>query len=73
MSRKSNDVSQAPEAPQFALGATVDEAKAAAEIEQSPIPGPGGIINRLTNQQWQFPRAATDSEISRDTHGLPNG
>jgi hypothetical protein len=58
---------------QFNLGATTSEAKLAAEIEQSPIPDPGAIVDRLSNQQWQMPRAATDSEISRDTHGLPNG
>ena len=59
--------------PQYQMGATSDEAKLAAEVSNSRIPGPGGIVKRLENQQWQIPRAATDSEISRDTHGLPNG
>jgi hypothetical protein len=70
---KANDESQSPVQPQYQLGATSDEAKMSAQIARSPIPGPGGIVSRLENQQWQFPRAQTDSEISRDTHGLPNG
>lgn len=73
MSRKSNDVSQAPESPQYQLGATSDEAKLAAQIAQNDIPGPGAITDRLNNQQWQMPRASVDSEINRDGHGLPNG
>ncbi len=66
MRRKTNDISQSDEAPQFALGATSNEAAMAAQVAASPIPDPGA----LTNQQWQFPRAATDSEISRDMHGI---
>lgn len=58
--------------PQYQLGVTSDEAKMSAQIARNPIPGPGGIVDRL-GQQWQLPRAQTDSEISRDTHGLPNG
>lgn len=69
---KPNDVSQSPVTPQFQLGATADEAAVASQVARSPIPGPGGIVGRL-GQQWQLPRAQTDSEISRDTHGLPNG
>ena len=59
--------------PQYQLGATSDEAQTAARIARPQLPGPGAIADRLANQQWQLPRAATDSEISRDTHGLPNG
>ena len=74
MSRtKTNDVSQTPPAMQFNLGATTSEAKLAAEIEQSPIPDPGAIVDRLSNQQWQMPRAdipkaSPDATISRDMH-----
>jgi hypothetical protein len=59
--------------PQYQLGATSDEAEMENRVAKLPIPGPGDIANQLANQQWQFPRAATDSQISRDTHGLPNG
>ena len=70
---KPNDVSQAPTAPQYQLGATSSEAEMHQEITDSPLEGPGGIVKRLENQQWQISRASPDSEISRDTHGLPNG
>jgi hypothetical protein len=70
---KANDESQSPVQPQYQLGATSDEAKMANQIARNSTPGPGAIVERLANQQWQFPRAATDSEINRDGHGLPNG
>jgi len=73
MSRKVNDVSQSPEAPQFQLGATSDEAAIAAQITRNPLEGPGGIVSRLAGLQWEIPRASPDASISRDGHGLPNG
>lgn len=63
-----NDVSEAPESPQFQLGPTTDSAKMALQIQRSPLEGPGGIVQRL-GQQFQLPRASVDSEINRDTHG----
>lgn len=68
MTRLQNDVSQAPDAPQFQLGATSDEAATNLQIQRSPLEGPGGIVKRL-GQQFQMPRASVDSEINRDTHG----
>ena len=67
-----------PQSPQFQLGATSDEAEMEAQIANSPIPGPGGIVKRLQSQQWSLPRnddanAEPYAHISRDTHGLPNG
>ncbi len=59
--RKPNDVSQAPEAPQYQLGPTSDEAKMHQEITKDPLEGPGGIVSRLTAQQWQLPRAQPDA------------
>lgn len=67
-----NDETQAPNQPQYTLGATANEAKLSTQIARNSIPGPGGIVDRL-GQQFTLPRAATDSEVSRDTHGLPNG
>ena len=67
---KQNDVSQPPVSPAFQLGATSDEAETAAQIANSPIPGPGAIVDRLANQQWTLPRSSPDSEISRDLHGI---
>ena len=72
MSRKVNDVSQSPEAPQFTLGATSEEAAIAAQITRNPLEGPGNIVDRL-GYQFQIPRASVDSQISMDGHGLPNG
>lgn len=57
--------------PQYQMGATSDEAYDF--IHSTKLPGPGAIAMRLQNQQWQLPRAEPDSQISRDTHGLPNG
>jgi hypothetical protein len=59
-----NDISQAPTAPQYQLGATSDEAKMASQIAKSPIPGPGGIVERL-GQQFQYPRASPDAQMSQ--------
>jgi hypothetical protein len=58
--------------PQYTLGATADEAETHAQIVRSPLQGPGGIV-KVLGQQYTLPRAQPDSEISRDTHGLPNG
>jgi hypothetical protein len=63
-----NDESQAPVSPQYQMGATANEAKMSAQIARSPIPGPGGIVERL-GQQFQLPRASTDASITRDMHG----
>lgn len=74
---KTNDVSQSPDQPQFALGISSDEAVTRMRLARSPLEGPGGIV-KLLGQQYQLPRAdnphaETDATISRDTHGLPNG
>ena len=66
------DASQAPVSPQYQLGATSSDAEMANQIAKNPIPGPGGIVERLANQQWQLPRAEPDSQMSRD-HGTPHG
>jgi hypothetical protein len=76
--KRTTDVSQSPTTPQYPLGVTADEAKLAAEIANSPIAGPGGIVERLSNQQWSLPRsdnptASPDATISRDGHGTQNG
>lgn len=59
-----NDPSQSPVSPQYQLGATADEAKMASQISSSPIPGPGGIVERL-GQQFQYPRASPDAQMSQ--------
>ena len=69
---KQTDVSQDPNTPQFQLGATSDEAAMHSQLVRSPLEGPGAIVGRM-GQQFTLPRAQPDSEISRDTHGLPNG
>lgn len=67
---KSND--QADVQPQFQMGATADEAKMYQQLVHSPLEGPGGIVNRLTNQQWEISRAQPDASMSRD-HSTPYG
>lgn len=74
---KTNDPSQSPVTPQFQLGATSSDAEMKNRIAKLPIPGPGGIVERMTkdqlaNQQWQLPRAEPDASMSRD-HGTPYG
>ena len=69
---KTTDPSQAPDSPQYQLGATSDEAAMANQIAHSKVGGPGDIVARLGNQQWQFPRAEPDASMSRD-HGTPYG
>jgi hypothetical protein len=64
-----NNPTQSPVTPQYQMGATSNEAEMHAQIAKSPIPGPGAIVQRL-GQQFQLPRAGTDSEISRDLHGI---
>ena len=56
------------EPEQFQLGATSDEAEMRAEVVNSTLPPPA-----LANQQWQFPRASPDADISRDMHGTASG
>lgn len=69
---RSNDPAVDPVQPQFALGATADEANMHQQLVRSPLEGPGGIVNRLTNQQWQFPRASPDANMS-DRPGINVG
>ena len=66
-----NNITQGP-SPQYTLGATASDAKEANEVANSPLPGPGGIVERM-GQQFQMPRAGVDSEINRDGHGAQNG
>lgn len=68
---KVNDPSQAPTTPQFQLGATSSDAEMHNQLAKSPIPGPGGIVERL-GQQFTLPRAEPDSQMSRD-HSTPYG
>jgi hypothetical protein len=67
-----NPNTQADQSPQFTLGATSDEAKMRQQLVRSPLEGPGGIVSRLENQQWQIPRAEQDANMSRD-HSTPYG
>lgn len=74
MNTLTNPTQSPPPNPQFQLGATAGEAKEAAKVSTNQLPGPGGIVARLENQQWNLPRndnpnAETQAHISRDLHG----
>jgi hypothetical protein len=71
MTKRTNDPSQSPDSPQYQLGATSDDAEMENQIAKNPIPGPGGIVERL-GQQFQLPRAQPDASMSRD-HSTPYG
>jgi len=57
------DVSQAPETPQYQLGATSSEAAMAEQVANNPLAGPGTIVQRL-GQQFQMPKAQPDATMS---------
>jgi hypothetical protein len=68
MPGSSPDPAHPPIDPQFALGATSDEAEMHAQLANTPIGPPGDIVARL-GQQFTLPRASPDSEMSQDMHG----
>lgn len=67
MRLKQTDETQSPVVPQFQMGATSDQAKLEAELQQNALPGPGAIVDRL-GQQFQYPRADIDSQVG-ERHG----
>jgi hypothetical protein len=71
MSEKGSDPAQNPVTPQFQLGATSDEAYNQVQIMRLNLPEPGDIVARM-GQQFQLPRADTDSQTGQN-RGTPYG
>jgi len=65
VSNVARDASEPPYVPQFPLGATSSQAAMAAELEGSPIPAPGGIVERLKSRQFALSRTIPNHEAAR--------